>query len=71
MSVSVVIDPLAIEALGINCFNSLTDLESEPFLYDFNGELLECASSCIITDTTKTLKNFMDLSTEYIEWEVE
>ena len=36
---------------------SVTYTESQPFLYDNGIELTECASSAIITKTTKTLSN--------------
>ena len=35
-----------------------------------NGHEIECGAACIITPTTKTLKNELDVYDEVIEWEV-
>lgn len=43
---------------------------ARPFLYQHEGHVLECAGSCIISKTTKTLQSFLDFGTEFLDWEV-
>lgn len=42
----------------------------KPFTYDHNGHILECASSCIINQTTKTLHNEIDRFDDWWEWDI-
>lgn len=46
-------------------------IDSPPFTYEHNGHILECASSCIITETTKTLRDFITQAEIFSEMDLE
>lgn len=43
----------------------------KPFTYEHNGHYMECASACIITETTKTLHNEVTRYDDWWLWEQE
>lgn len=45
-------------------------VNTNPFLYEYNGEIIECASACIITKTHKELHNMLNIYDSLIEWSV-